>query len=565
MAIIKSPVKTLSSYKSRTRTRTRSPETTVSGVLLEEAGLQGPRIRSAGTTQPRPLRYSSLPSLPPSEQPPSSATDSLQLHQPAAQQEEHPLAQQWVSTRRSPFAEPSHAVELLQPRLLRLHHQPQLQETMQQDRSRRAYSEPKYQLQQRDSHSDQGSPVGQWIRRGLRVQNLKDTDHAPSGIVAPLLRRAQGERLEAVRLYQVASQRLQQAQEREDAILFEQEMQMRTNNGDTDSGSSSSSVRHSGSEEDHPNLVASASHRRLASMQPPLRRVENERQTQTQQHESPAFSKRTQQLLLTPRTKTPSPVEAPEASRDQESLKDSKGDGEVRLDGESFMFEWREHGQKSIGKAGAFHHHSSSPGIKVKSEEREASYFAALKEEHNSGDRLHYQDYDVLIEIPSSVGSESAFGSSTSPQKRWRSPTPLPPKGGRHPSQGSPKPSTPVAAAGTSRENRRCSRSLPPRHRPTRSHGPRPRPYPPPQAATHSQQSTQTSAQGPRLFSRRFSDRLGSYPAVIFYTHIDHVENYHQQPHEHHVRRGDTDTAEQELPVEQDDDEVQPRGESPMM
>ncbi|KAF9958128.1 hypothetical protein BGZ72_000872 [Mortierella alpina] len=87
----------------------------------------------------------------------------------------------------------------------------------------------------------------------------------------------------------------------------------------------------------------------------------------------------------------------------------------------------------------------------------------------------------------------------------------------------------------------------------------------------HSQQSTQTSPQGPQLFSKSFSDRLGSYPAVVFYTHIDHVENYYQQPHEHHIHsHGDANIKEppfldSDQAMEQDDDEALPRAESPEM
>ncbi len=60
------------------------------------------------------------------------------------------------------------------------------------------------------------------------------------------------------------------------------------------------------------------------------------------------------------------------------------------------------------------------------------------------------------------------------------------------------------------RASRRSRRTRPRRRRsrprPSRSHAPRPRPYTPPpnppQATMHSQRSTQTSPQGPQLFSK---------------------------------------------------------------
>ncbi|KAF9563401.1 hypothetical protein EC968_004855 [Mortierella alpina] len=591
MAIIKSPTRTLGASKGRSRTSNRSPETMVSSVP-RETGHHEPSPRSGSdsgsTTQPRLLRHSSLPSLPLSEQAPASATDlwQQQQHQPAVQGQEHFPEPQSVETRQSPLTGASNGKEPLQPHVPGLHHQPQHQEMMQLDQSRGTCSEP--EIQQRDSNSKQLTQVGQMIRAvpvpgpGPGIQSLKGTDGAPSGHATPLLRRAQSERLEATRLYQVASQRLQQAKEREEAIQFEQEMQTLRNYGDSDNSSSSSNVRHSGSEEGHLDREVSVFHRLPASMQPPQRRGENERQSQ--QHKSLAASKWTRELLLTPRRGTPSSVDTPERPRDRDTLKQSKGNAEVpdqeaqaQWNSESSLLAWLEQGRRTISRTGTPHRHPSSPGIKVKSEEREAGHFAALKDERDGGDRQQYRDYIVPIEIPSSVGSESGFGSNTSPKKRWRRPTPLPPSTGLRHSQSSPKLSTSPAAAGTSREAHRSSRSVPPRPRPTTSHVHRPRPYPPnanpPQPTMHRQQSTQTSPQGPQLFSKRFIDRLGSYPAVIFYTHIDHIENYYQQPHEHHIHQGDTDTMEAESssqdaeqPMEQDgDDEVQPRGESPMM
>ncbi|CAO3574734.1 unnamed protein product [Mortierella alpina] len=590
MGVLKSPLKP--ALKSRSRTRDRSPETTVSSLLLAQSGIQGPRTNrasaGASATLPGLFRHATFPSLSPPEQPPSSAAVPLQPQQPAAQPAEHPPGPPLAKPHQSLFTGSPSGVELLQPGLLGPHHQPQLQETARQDQNLRANSEPRFQLPQRDSMSDQESQVGQIIRAGTRVQHWNGTDSGPSGHVTPSLRRAHDESLEAERQYWAASQRLQQAKQREEALQFEQDMQLLSNRGDSDNSSSRSSVRHSGSEEGHLHQNVGASHRQSTSTstQPSLRRGGNERQTP--QHESLAFSKTTRPLLLTLRKETlPPPADTPETTRGQDAHKDSKGnaeaqDREVQCDGESSLFAWLERSRRSRSRGGPSHYHPSSPKIKVKSEEREASYSAALKEERDSGGRPPYEDYDVLIEIPSSIGSESGSGTNASPQRRWRSPTPLPPKAGLHFSQGSTKPSPPPppAAAGTSRDTRHCSRGNPPRipprnsprTRPSRSRVPRPRPYASPpnprQPAMHSQRLTQTSPQGPRLFSRRFSDRLGSYPAVIFYTHIEHVENYYQRPHEHRMQPDEElPSAEAEQSMEHDDHdaEAQLRGGSPRL
>ncbi|KAG0380239.1 hypothetical protein BGX24_009470 [Mortierella sp. AD032] len=191
---------------------------------------------------------------------------------------------------------------------------------------------------------------------------------------------------------------------------------------------------------------------------------------------------------------------------------------------------------------------SSSPRVNIKSEEQDESIYKShfLDGEYKAGQsstsqRPKYADFDIIIDIPSSVGSEVGMGgqpeSSNAHNRReqegksgrrmpdrWRAPTPMPP-------------STP-ARHGKDRQHGLTSESTRPAFRfkaegtqtttPAAAEGGRTTPAPAFAGQTPSPGYASTSSpQTPWRIPDSVDENGYPYPTVIFYTHIDRIDHYH--------------------------------------
>ncbi|KAG0216890.1 hypothetical protein BGX33_011920 [Mortierella sp. NVP41] len=381
---------------------------------------------------------------------------------------------------------------------------------------------------------------------------------------------------DAIRSYQEAGRTLQRAQEREEAILFEYEAEMFE--VDVESSASQQHLRHGhGSHQpsqmfDHGHAYERARRSSPASAAAAAAAVtfqiqdDNNNEAMLRSRIVPQVSDTPSNYSETPRPHTidflPSRVMAPPPSSpppvpSESVISDNidhhhqqrQGLTPFMTTGTQVPNQTRGSSQvrsrsQSKGNEDAFSSHVQhdpiSPCVKIKSEEHDELLFK--KQLPNVGEYQpdettqrpgpRYKDYNVPIEIPSSVGSDVGMGtgqpeSSGAAQRRgerggkaravpdrWRAPTPVPPSiqarrgGGRQ--QGSARDSRPILGVRPGAfkvvpvdllgdraysQQPQASSSRPVLLSP-RSFVPRPRPYPPPPPVAQGRGQVQSNAPG---------------------------------------------------------------------
>ncbi|KAF9183172.1 hypothetical protein BGZ51_004199 [Haplosporangium sp. Z 767] len=358
------------------------------------------------------------------------------------------------------------------------------------------------------------------------------------------LEMARKEREEAARLYDEAAQRLRQAQEHEQAILFQREMQVLSNQSRDSAITSDEQEPFTHNET---GAVLSNTEGCLLAPQEHLQHQQQHQQEQ-QQQPNPILSPVQVRHFITDPGDRSSPLTVTALDdRGSEFSKNTISPREIP------------HGNHTDETHIPFRRYPASPRVKVKTEEEDENSRIVtddLGQDIDKEERSFYEEYDVHIEVPSSMGSEAGDREGRDEEKisqdassqdrvrstsqRWRAPTPLPVKPKLPRSESPSKPLLPLAATSTTsvtdRYSDTCSNPAQSRSQAARSYIPRPRPYPQarPQSRTRHSALYRSQPILPTSSSRPQAPRThppGSpHPPADCNMHIDHVENMYYTP-----------------------------------
>ncbi|KAG0250167.1 hypothetical protein BG011_008600 [Mortierella polycephala] len=526
----------------------------------------------------------------PSSMPSSSSRPQSQMLPPMHLPQRQMLLSSSSSSSSSSM--PTHELQILHRRLLDLQSLQQYHE-MQQDRLRRAFSEPdvrrwadtahRHSIEdhpdydtQRQQQVDNTRSMTQ-IREDPFVLDIEAIDNRIDTVINTIgmehtdddgdymslttvehsrhLEMAQREREEAAKLYDEAARRLRQAQEHEQAILFQREMQALNNQSKDSVTTSDGQVLFIHKETQ---AVLANTESCLEDPQEHPQHQQQHQQDQQQEEQQQQEHQQQQPNLVSPPVQVRHFLPDPGDRSSPRTATTLDGRGS---DSSNNTTSPREipHGNRTDETHGPFRRYPASPRVKVKTEEADENsrnMTDDLGKDIDKEERPFYEEYDVHVEVPSSMGSEagdrdgrdeerinqdvSSQSRVRSASQRWRAPTPLPVKPKLPRSESPSKPLLPLTATSATSATDRYSDTRPnpvqSRSQAARSFIPRPRPYSQTRSQFHARLSALYRSRPilPTSSSRPQASRTRPPGSPHLPTdcnmHIDHVENMYYTP-----------------------------------